>query len=365
MADNNNARRLFCTLEILKKYSDDGHKLSQQDIIKLLWDLYEIKADRKTVKNNILNLIDMGYEINYDTKIRNQGKPGENEIWYNYYMDNEFNDSELRLLIDSVLFSPNISPCQSKELIKKLQDQSNVYFKDHTKHITSMPSRKSDNQQLFLTIEIIDEAITKKKKISFKHMIYGTNLESHIARGSLGSEIKWRVSPYQMAMSEGKYYLICAHVNDKIVHIPLSEMVDVKILDEKAQPFTELIGSNGQPLNIKEYMKEHIYMCSGEPIRARLRILNELVFHVVTDTFGKDVKVINPDSKGRIDIEVKAPESAIFQFATKYLGCVLVIEPDEIANRMMEVLARTYKRYQIVQNKNEFTGIDGGYNGDK
>lgn len=357
MADNNNAKRLFCTLEILKKHSDADHRLGQQDIIKLLWDLYEIKADRKTIKSNILNLIDLGYEINYTKTVRNAGKPDENEIWSDYYMDNEFDDSELRLLIDSVLFSPNISPCQSKQLIKKLQNQSSEFFKAHTKHITSMPSRKSDNKQLFHTIDIIDEAITKKKKITFKHIYYGTDLEPHISRAfntttdSLGSEIEWRVSPYQMAMSEGKYYLICTHVHDKIIHIPLSEMVDIKILDEKAQPFSELIGSNGQPLDLKEYVKEHIYMCSGVPIRARLRILNKMVFHVVTDTFGKDVTVINPGSKGRIDIEVKAPESAIYQFAMKHIGAVLVLEPDELSAEIMRILARTFKRYQIEQNK--------------
>jgi len=358
MADKNNAMRLFRILEILQKHSDKDHPLSQQDIIRMLWDKYEIHADRKTIKNNIVNLEEMGFDINYAEADRAKGTKKENTVTSHYYMNNEFDDSELRLLIDSVLFSPNISPCQSKQLIEKLQNQSSEYFKSHTKHIACMPSRKSENKQLFHTIDIIDEAISAKKKVTFKHLYYGTDLKLHVARAynvrtkGPGSEIRWRVSPYQIAMSEGKYYLICTHVHDKIIHIPLDEIIDVEILEEKAQPFNTLIGSNGQPLNLKEYMNEHIFMSSGVPVRARLRILNELVFHVMTDTFGKDITVINPDSKGRIDVEVKAPRDAIFQFAMMHMGAVLVVEPDEIAADIMNIIERNYRRYKRLQREN-------------
>ena len=362
MADKNNAMRLFRILEILQKHSDKDHPLSQQDIIRMLWDKYEIHADRKTIKNNIVNLEEMGFDINYAEADRSKGTKKENTVTSHYYMNNEFDDSELRLLIDSVLYSPNISPCQSKQLIEKLQNQSSGYFKSHTKHIACMPSRKSENKQLFHTIDIIDEAISAKKKVTFKHLYYGTDLKLHVARAynvrtkGPGSEIRWRVSPYQIAMSEGKYYLICTHVHDKIIHIPLDEIIDVEILEEKAQPFNTLIGSNGQPLNLKEYMNEHIFMSSGVPVRARLRLVNDLVFSTVTDTFGKNVTVLNPDSQHQIDIEVKAPKSAIYQFAMKNMWGVTVIEPDEIAKDIKKTLAIAFKNYKAIddqKNKSE------------
>ena len=351
MADNNNARRLFCILEILKKYTDVDHTLSQQEIIRMLWDLYEIKADRKTIKSNILTLGKLGFDINYAEDKRAEGTKKENTITSKYYMNNEFDDSELRLLIDSVLYSPNISASQSRQLIEKLQNQSNEYFKSHTKHIACMPSRKSDNKQLFHTIDIIDEAISAKKKVTFKHLYYGTDLKLHVARAynvrtkGPGSEIRWRVSPYQIAMSEGKYYLICTQVHDKIIHIPLDEIIDIDILEEKAQPFNTLIGSNGQPLNLKEYINEHIFMSSGVPVRARLRLVNNLVFRTVTDTFGKNVTVLNPDSQHQIDIEVKAPKSAICQFAMQNLWGVTVLEPDEIADSIRKTIGIACKNY--------------------
>ena len=52
-------------LEILQKYSDHNHRLSQKDIMDLLWRDYAMKVDRKAIKRNIMNLLDFGYNIEY------------------------------------------------------------------------------------------------------------------------------------------------------------------------------------------------------------------------------------------------------------------------------------------------------------
>ena len=96
-------------LDILRKYSDYEHRLSQHDIMEILETDYGMKADRKTVKRNLMNLIDFGYDLEYSESIR-KNKQGEEDIVYtDWYLNREFDDSELRLLIDSLLFSKNIS----------------------------------------------------------------------------------------------------------------------------------------------------------------------------------------------------------------------------------------------------------------
>lgn len=350
MADNNNAKRLLCTLEILKKHSDVDHRLSQQDIIRLLWDLYEIKADRKTVKSNILNLIDWGYDINYSETVRNAGTPDENTVMSDFYMDNEFDDYELRLLIDSILFSPNITSGQSKELIAKLENQSNKFFSSHIKHIATMPSRKSENHELYLTIATIDKAISENRMIKFKHLHYDSKFNLNPARAynvktkTLGSVIELRVSPYQMAMCDGKYYLICHHVHDKIVHYRLDRMKDVEILqDMEAKPFKTLIGSHGQNLNLKEYMDEHIFMRAGKVERARLRI-TKLILDDVVDTFGKNVSVLE-ENGAYIDISVKASEISIMQFVKLNAPFATVVEPEYLRQEAMKMYAVGFKMH--------------------
>ena len=53
---------LIYTLEILKKYSDEDHQLTQKQIVDLLREEYEMEVDRRTVKTNLMDLIDLGYE---------------------------------------------------------------------------------------------------------------------------------------------------------------------------------------------------------------------------------------------------------------------------------------------------------------
>ena len=47
-------------LQILKDYTDFEHRLTQQEIIDLLDKNYGMICDRKSVKSNILNLIEWG-----------------------------------------------------------------------------------------------------------------------------------------------------------------------------------------------------------------------------------------------------------------------------------------------------------------
>ena len=116
-------------LDILKRYTDENHRLSQKEIQDILEREYDMTVERKAVKRNLMNLIEFGYNINYSESVRifkdKDGKEQENVILSDFYLEREFTDSELRLLIDSVLFSNHIPYKQDKELVDKLASLSN------------------------------------------------------------------------------------------------------------------------------------------------------------------------------------------------------------------------------------------------
>ena len=152
-------------LDILRKYSDEEHRLSQKGITEILKTEYDMTADRKAIRRNILNLMDCGYNIEYSESIRmvpnpKTGVPEESYLWSDFYLERDFTDGELRLLIDGLLFSKHIPYSQCKELVDKLEGLSNVYFRSRVKYIARLPEDKTDNKQLFLTIELLDEAIS-------------------------------------------------------------------------------------------------------------------------------------------------------------------------------------------------------------
>ena len=121
-------------LDILKKYTDVDHRLTQAEIMERLKKEYMMDVDRKTVKRNLMDLVDMGLDIEYTeiTKMVPNKKTGELEETSNctdWYMTRDFSDSELRLLIDSLLFSKNIPYNQCKELIEKRACQIYILIK--------------------------------------------------------------------------------------------------------------------------------------------------------------------------------------------------------------------------------------------
>ena len=62
----------------------------------------------------------------------------------------------------------------------------------------------SGKQGAFYTIDVLDEAISKGKKVSFIYNSYGTDKKLHPKR-----EREYVINPYQMVATNGRYYLIC------------------------------------------------------------------------------------------------------------------------------------------------------------
>ena len=340
---------IFNILDILRKYTDAEHRLSQREIEEILRNEYNMKAERKAIRRNLLDLIDFGYEIEYSESIRMVPNPktGELEetfVLSDFYLNREFTDGELRLLIDGLLFSKHIPYSQCKELVEKLEGLSNVYFRSRVKHISKMPEDQTDNRQLFLNIELLDEAISKARKVSFQYLSYGTDKMQHPRLRSDGSD-RYTVSPYQMAAKEGKYYLICnfEKYND-ISNYRLDRIRNIQILEEPAKPFSSLQGANGNSLDLSDYMKKHVYMYAGGDRRIKLRIEKSYVSDVI-DLFGKDV-TFSEETDTHVSVSVYANEMSAEQFAKSYAPDVLILEPDDLREKMKQSLEAAAEAYQ-------------------
>ena len=349
-------------LDILRKYTDEDHRLSQKEIAEILKNEYDMKADRKAIRRNLLNLMDCGYEIEYSETIRkvpvkdkktgeilrdkDTGEPvmEENELWSDFYLKRQFTDGELRLLIDSLLFSRHIPYNQCKDLVEKLEDLSNIYFKSRVRHISTLPEDKTDNRQLFYNIEMLDEAISKNRKVSFRYVQYQTDKKLHEKRRPDGSIREYVITPYQMAAREGKYYLICNYDKyDDVSNYRLDRIRDIRILDEPGKPFSELKWSGNRRLDLAEYMKEHVYMYSSENVHVKFRIVKPMITDVI-DMFGKEV-VFSDEDETHVTVAVKTNERAMEQFAKNFAPDVEVLQPESLRQKVKEGLERAVGVY--------------------
>ena len=341
-------------LDILRIYSDANHPLTQRDIIDILERDYSIIADRKSVQRNLKSLMEFGYDIEYTsqkrvTPIKNK-KTGEtvlkeNEVQTDFYLVRDFDDSELRLLIDSLLFSTHLPYSQCKNLIEKLEGLSSVYFKSRVKHISTFPETKPNNKQLFHTIDILDEANERKLQVSFAYLEYGLDKKLHKKLRPDGTVREYIINPYQMAAKEGKYYLICNYDKyEDISNYRLDRITDIKILDTPVKPFKKLAWANERNLNLHQYMKEHIQMYSSESVRAKFQIPLAMISDII-DVFGTDVK-FSEETDNTVNVSAFVNEIAMLQYAKTHSPDVVILSPQYLADKLKEDFEKSLEKYK-------------------
>lgn len=331
-------------LDILKKYSDEDHRLTQKDIIFLLKREYNMTVDRKSVKSNLMNLIEAGYHINYSENVRG-GKDGEeNAVFTDWYLTHDFTDSELRLLIDGLLFSEHIPYRQRMQLIKKLEGLSSVYFRSKVKHICSASDSSISNAQLFYTIDILDEAIEKKKQVEFEYCSYDVDKKLHPRKSSDGKIRKYIVNPYQMAVIGGRYYLICNYNKyDNISNYRIDRIKNIRILATAIKPFEKTQGKK-YGLDLSAHITEHIYMFSSDIIQVKFRA-NRYIINDIIDYFGKTAEISDVTDNDCI-VRVRVSEEDMFKWAVQYAEHTVIIKPDSLRSRIINELKKAIRNYE-------------------
>lgn len=323
-------------LEILRKYTDDDHSLTQQEIIRLLDINYGMECDRRSVKNNILSLKELGYDISMEKGYR--------------LLSREFDDSELRILIDSVLFSKSISTRQAKGLIEKIRALSSNYFNKKTSHVSNLPElKRTMNKQAMYSLDAINDAISEKKKISFIYNQVGTDFKLHPKR-----EEPYIVNPYQIVANNGMFYLISNYDKyDNVIHFRIDKMTDVRVLEEKAKPMSKVPElANG--LNLPKHMAEHLYMFSGAGIPAYIKTTEDMMSELV-DWFGTDFR-ITEKKDGNIVARVVCNEKALRFWALQYGPYVEVLEPESLRDRIVEDIKGMQEKYSCITEAAEKEG---------
>lgn len=313
-------------LEILQKYSDEEHSLTQQEIIRLLDKNYGMECDRRSVKNNVLSLREMGYDISMEKGYR--------------LLSRDFDDSELRILIDSVLFSKSISTKQAKGLIDKLRDHASNYFNAKVSHVCNLPDLpRTVNKQAMYSLYSINDAISEKRKISFIYNEMGVDFKLHPKRPE-----PYIVNPYQIVANNGRFYIIGNYDKyDNISHYRVDKMTDVRVLEEKAKPMKQ-IPELKDGLNLPKHMAEHMYMFSGPSIPVKLETTEDMMQELV-DWFGNDFRV-ERIGDGKIRARVICNARAMRFWALQYGPYVEVLEPKKIREELLEDIKKMAEKYK-------------------
>ena len=190
----NQKQKILFIMDYLQKHSHKDHPVKTADIIAMLRE-NGISADRKSIYSDIEALIAYGLDI-----VSIKGRDG------GYYIASprEFQQSELKLLIDAVLSSKYLTERKSRELVKKLCALCGTDTDAQLMQRNVMVSGriKSMNESIYYNVDIIQEAIAKDLQISFRY--FDWDIKGQRAY----REKEYLASPYGLCQDNEHCYLL-------------------------------------------------------------------------------------------------------------------------------------------------------------
>ena len=319
---------MFYILDILKEYTDKDHRLSQKEIIDKLNELYYIEIERKTISSTIDLLKDYGYDI-------------ERENGGYYLAEREFNEHEIKYLIDAIYSSKTIPGAQANELSKKLYSLLSRYErKDYSYLYKSTEINRSTNKEIFYNIECINEAIKEKKQIMFNYIQYNEI-------GQLCEPTKQNtryVSPYFLVNNFNKYYLVCSMAKGGHNIFRVEYIKNIKVMDKAARKYED-VSDLAKYNDITKYINDHIYMFGGEVNNhIQIELLTDKASTYVMDWFGNNARIYKDNDT--IYANIKCNENAFFYWALQYQEHIKVLNPPQMVDRIITALEENLKKYK-------------------
>lgn len=322
---------ILLVLKILEEYTDDNHYLTQPQIATKISQLYGIDLERKAIGSSLQLLEELDYDIV-------KGPKGGFAL-----LSRTFDPSEASFLIDAIFSSKSINGKEAKRMAEEVSSCFSKYQrKDYSYIYKSNEINRSKNKTTLYNVSIINEAISKGKRVGFQYLTYDKN----------GNEIyrndgyEYIVSPYYLINNYGRYYLLC---NYREKYRPLQlfridKMANIVIKDDWPIKQLKDLKDGPKDFSIAKYLNEHVYLFNEEVIDAKIILDGEWAIEIVKDWFGDNAKIHFKDEK--IIATIKGDEKALYYWIMQYSDCVTVLSPLSLVERIKKGLIDATRRYQ-------------------
>lgn len=317
-------------LNVLKKYSDEEHKLSATEIGNKIKEEYNVEIDSRTIRRNI-NLLK--YKLDYDISTREENGKG---YYINRDPETDFEPGEIRAIIDNFSYANYIVPSISNEIIKKCKNMQNVYenakLKDY--HVYAN-NGKTENAEVIKNIEDISDSIFNNNKIKFEYWKY--EITNKLEKQIVSTPI---VSPYAIVYNKQEFYLIgIKDGQEKFYHYRLDRMKNVEKLKEKI-----LIKKTKE--QIEDFAESTVEMFGGKKEEVEA-ICGMCLLNAVFDIFGRNVTIEKiPKDDEHFKLIVDTNIMGFKMWAMRNIDLVEVRRPISLRNEMKDIIEKASKRYQ-------------------
>lgn len=257
-------------MHILKEQTDEDHYLTTSQLCSILKSEYGIDSHRTTIKSDVELLQQAGVGIQVVRSTQNQ---------YNF-IERDFDIAELKLLIDSVQSAKFITKAKSEQLSTKISALAGLNKAHELRRSLAVDGRyKIDNEQILFIVDAINDAINKKKKISFQKAEYNIKKERILHNDG---EV-YIFSPYSLVWDGDLYYVV--GYSDKHKGIG-SHRVDR--IYKRPEILEDPIVMPPVGFDINSYINTMFRMYDAPRHEVELQVDNSLMDAII-DKFGTDV----------------------------------------------------------------------------
>ena len=300
----------YVVLQYLLKNTDENMVSSAQDIVAYLEEC-GIDAERRSVYRDIKDINLIALMLEEDCTVEDAKEMLEDDeddelkiIVYDphrkgfYVRQRHYDQNDIRLLAECVYAAKFVTEGQAKRLVDVVCGFVSERQADRIKHNAFLVDRiKTENKSVLNNISVINDAMSlridgvahKPEKIRFKYLKYAIEDVSKQVERRSGAD--YVVSPYQLLINDGNYYLL-AYDRKKIRTYRVDRMKGVSFTREPREGQEEF-----DKIDIRTYAQRVFSMYSGKKKRVTIRFINMLL-DVAVERFGtKDARYSAVDDK--------------------------------------------------------------------
>ena len=240
----------------------------------------------------------------------------------------DFENSELKLLIDAVESAKFITAGKSKELVVKLSSLAGNFGAEKLKRNVCCEGRiKADNERIYIIVDAINEAINAGKKISFPYFQYNIKKQHQLKHDGK----PYVLSPLHLVWDGDFYYLVGVADDGSIRNFRVDRIAKCP------NTLEENLIQAPEDFSIDDYINTTFRMFNAEHTDVELLCDNDVIDSII-DRFGENIEITEAATEN-FKITVNVATSHIFySWIFGFGGKVKILGPEKIKEEYIEIM---------------------------
>ncbi|MGN0807239.1 MAG: helix-turn-helix transcriptional regulator [Candidatus Coproplasma sp.] len=326
MARSENQKiKILRLYEYLKNHSNEEEPCSMNDIIKALEE-QGIKCERKSIYSDIKILQQFGYDI------KCKG--------YKYYLEEQgLTNAQLRILLDMTQSATFLSTDQTEQITSALVNLAGSQKVELAEEqVICFDKIKHNNGEVFKTIELINLAIDKCKKVSFRYFHLGFGGAQKYAKGGE----RYEENPVGLLFNQGQYYFIC--YSDKYNDVVVYRVDRIKEMQIERDKTMDENNGNTRICGDLKYRLTAFGMWNN-PVESVTLIVENAFIEDMYDKFGSGITT-RPYGVNHFTFTEKiSVNDTFFGWVASYGSHVKILSPEKVKDEFVKKLNESLSQY--------------------